>query len=124
MVSKSDQDAERWWQGLTAEQQRELRVRLVRIPGVEPYVEPVDDDDTAGKRDLFEYVLNHEDTPFFLEDPPPFHICRAHARARQALMRGRIEADFVCPFERKGCPMRAIVRAAGGAVEVRLPTVP
>ncbi|WP_157068989.1 hypothetical protein [Sandaracinus amylolyticus] len=67
-------------------------------------------------RDLNEYVNSHEDVSFFLVHRS-FHICRAHAIAREVARTGVVPAGFACPFAHAACPFeRALDGAAGRAI--------
>ncbi len=60
--------------------------------------------------DLYEYLVGHE---LFLVDPPGFHICTAHAAARDAIA-GELRPDFRCPVGRGDCPLRNLLALAPG----------
>lgn len=115
-------DAGRWWASLGEETRSELAGRWRALPlagsrerrlEVPPVPEPLEPD---WNQELYEYVVAH-DVKFHL-GPRPFHICRAHAAAREALREGRIPATFGCPLDRSDCPMRALIDAAGGSVQL------
>lgn len=72
------------------------------------------------KRQLLEFILNHEEIAFFLEERH-FHICRRHRQARAVLAKGVLPAGFRCSLRGEDCPMRAISKAADErAVLIRL----
>jgi len=72
------------------------------------------------KQELLEYINNHEEVQFFLLDRS-FHICRAHAMAREVIEEGVLPADFVCPLGNAACPMRTILlHAQGKSVAIRV----
>lgn len=64
------------------------------------------DEERAAVLGLFEYVANNPELRWQIRGPT-FHICRAHPKARQAVARGLLRADFRCPYQRGSCPMRA-----------------
>ena len=72
------------------------------------------------KQQLFDYIANHEEVQFFLQERH-FHICRSHPAAREVIRNGLLPATFRCPLElqgeaqgraRRDCPMRAVLVAA------------
>ncbi len=83
------------------------RLVLVGDPRSAEFAEPRD-----GNRDLLEFILNHEEIVFFLEERS-FHICTEHRQARAILERLKIPARFRCALRGEDCPMRVISRAAG-----------
>ena len=71
------------------------------------------DADEDWDEDYYEYVLNHPEGVVFLAGRT-FHICRAHAVARQTLRSGVVPADFSCPLEDAACPLRRLADAGCG----------
>jgi hypothetical protein len=65
------------------------------------------------KQELFDYIVNHEEVQFFLEERK-FHICHNDPVARAILESGFLPASFRCPLERGDCPMRTVLKAARG----------
>ncbi|MFO0592919.1 MAG: hypothetical protein U0441_35585 [Polyangiaceae bacterium] len=61
--------------------------------------------------DLYEYLVNHEMFNFATRT---FHVCTREKAAREALRRGLLPADFVCPAAREDCPMRRILAHGDG----------
>lgn len=126
-------EATRWWASLDAPTREELVGRWVAIPLAGSAARSVEVRGAAGRiavddvdgpqdrggwnRDLYEFAVAH-DVVFHLNQRV-FHICRAHDAARRVAREGRILAGFRCPFARSGCPMRALVDAAGGDVGLR-----
>ncbi|MFK8001664.1 MAG: hypothetical protein AB8H86_18870 [Polyangiales bacterium] len=132
-----------WWRDLREEDKRELealwdrraeRLDWSREDGAYNAVPvrllgKVDDADTEGAADaedaeyistqLLEFILNHEDIVFFLEERT-FHICRRHPLARTTLRHGRIPKGFRCEKAGEDCPLRRISRAAGRRIRFRL----
>ncbi len=70
-----------------------------------------EDDEALWNRDFYEYLVNHEAFSYQLRR---YHICTAHPKARAAVEAGFIPATFLCPLEEEQCPMRLLLRAAGG----------
>ncbi len=74
------------------------------------------------KRQLLEYVNNHEEVQFFLTERS-FHICRSHKKARDCIANGLIPASFVCPLSSKECPLLHVLAQRPGksvAIDVHL----
>ena len=72
---------------------------------------------------LREYIDGHE-VKFFLAQRT-FHVCRAHAVAREVIATGIVPADFACPFANDACPFAAALdRAAEGGIRKTLWLVP
>ena len=126
-------DVETWWGSLTDEARRtltcqwepeadECRFSLYfredesewRKLSFEALAEEEEEaDDWEQKRDFFEYAVNHE-LLFKDHQGRTTHVCRAHKAARQLIKEGKIPANFVCPVNDQACPMREIVKMAGG----------
>jgi hypothetical protein len=64
------------------------------------------------KRQLGEYVNGHE-VHFYLAEKT-FHVCRAHACAREVGRTGVVPATFSCPFADAACPFERALDAARG----------
>ena len=136
MSSTATTEVQRWWEELPDGARRELiwRWGVLPLAGSEARsfevaileAESVDDldgpDDPGGwNRDLYEYIVGRPVLGFFLDGRRFYIGCRAHPSARRAVRAGRIEATFRCPRSRRDCPMRALIRGAGGrSVRLRL----
>ncbi|HVH46229.1 MAG TPA: hypothetical protein VM925_27995 [Labilithrix sp.] len=108
-------DVTRWWERLTPAERRSLEVAA--RPRVQArFVEPGSDDADLAIDDFYEYVVNHE---LCFYEGKKFHICSAHAEAREVLSAGRIPASFQCPRASTECPMRRLLDQAPGC-DVRL----
>jgi len=132
-VPESDLPALRhWWARLPALQQTELRrlwdpraddiawterssedweplpIRLQGRTVEDPELGP---DTRLAKQQLLDFILNHEEIVFFLEERS-FHICRWHTQARDVLAAGLLPAGFRCTLRGDACPMRVISKAA------------
>ena len=110
-------DVARWWAALPGAQRRGLR-RLFRKDDARPamrvvgrFVDPRERRDHADQpnHDFYEYLVNHE---LSLADGRTYHICSAHAEARDALVSGELPAAFRCPLARGDCLMRVVLDAA------------
>ena len=64
------------------------------------------------KQQLCEYVNGHE-VRFFLSGRT-FHVCRAHAVAREVGRTGVIPRDFECPFRSAECPFASALAQGDG----------
>jgi hypothetical protein len=62
------------------------------------------------QRQLGEYINGHE-VKFFLAQRT-FHVCRAHAIAREVGRTGVIPADFACPLQEAACPFERALDCA------------
>ena len=129
--------AEQWWEGLSARTRadfslmwdqraedsalygfvdgdelvwRELPLELVG-EFIEPDSAPFSHDEL--QQQLLEFVNNHEEIEFFIVERK-FHICRAHAAARQIVADGILPADFSCPLSSDDCPMRRLLALEPG----------
>lgn len=77
------------------------------------------DEETRGedrmlKQQLFDYIVNHEEVTFFLEERT-YHICRAHPAARTVIKNGLLPASFQCPLGNgPNCPMLVLLAATDG----------
>ena len=69
------------------------------------------------KRQLGEYVNGHE-VAFFLHESV-FHVCRAHACAREVGRTGVIPAGFSCPDRSATCPFESALELAAVAGQRR-----
>lgn len=118
-----------WWDGLDPVAREECRALwrgerraawdgVVVVPEVEGAEEDVED--ARGRRDLLEYILNH-DVAFFL-DAQTYRICRRHPIARAVVSTGYVPRSFVCPLgHRAACPIEQLRTAArGGVVRLRI----
>lgn len=121
----------RWWATLPKRQRTELHRRWdprgediqwqaegtgwqalpIRLQGRTVEDAELGPEGRLAKRQLLEFVLNHEEIRFFLEERR-FHICRRHAPAREVLAAGVLPARFRCAFRGEACPLRAISREA------------
>jgi len=89
---------------------RELPLELVG-EFIEPDSAPFSHDEL--QQQLLEFVNNHEEIEFFIVERK-FHICRAHAAARQIVVDGILPADFSCPLSSGDCPMRRLLELEPG----------
>lgn len=124
------EEVDRWWTELSEPSRRDV-IQLweeANLAGhAEAYVEARAVEDEAEDynpalwhNDFYEYLVAHE-----VEYMPGrvFHICTRHPVARAAVQRGRIPADFVCPWEEgdTACPMRTLLqRAQGRSVRLQI----
>ncbi|MFV8752779.1 hypothetical protein ACNOYE_19720 [Nannocystaceae bacterium ST9] len=70
-------------------------------------------DEAQAHQDLLEYICGHEEIHFFLTERS-FHLCRAHARAREVVRAGWLPSGFECPLADANCPMRRVLVASAG----------
>lgn len=117
---------DRWWTELQEPARHDV-IRLWEEASFdgrnEAYVEVYVEDEASELNpalwhdDFYEYLVAHE---AYYTDPIRgriFHVgCTRHPMARAAVQRGRIPADFVCPWQESDtdCPMRALLRRASG----------
>jgi hypothetical protein len=119
--------ASAWWAGLSSANQEE--VAALYDPRQDCFFGPTDTgaprvvggrfvphDDAWGFADWgpgwFDHLMEHPEV--MLADVVvmrTFHICTRHPAARAVAAAGCLPADFVCPLESTGCPMRRLLDA-------------
>jgi hypothetical protein len=72
--------------------------------------------------DLIEYINNRPEMRFHLEERR-FHICRAHAAAREIVRTGVIHGHFTCPAANDACPFEAASDLGDGRALVLVPSL-
>jgi hypothetical protein len=122
--------ASAWWAGLSSASREE--VTALCDPGQDRFFGPADagapqvvggrfvpHDDAWGFAEWgpgwFDHLMEHPEV--MLADVivvRTFHICTRHPAARAAAAAGHLPADFVCPLESTGCPMRRLLDAVPG----------
>lgn len=122
LSSEESREVSRWWSALRPAERQALRRDAGRPPrrlAARFVPHGHDPRDTDDPEPFYDYLVNHE---VVIDDGRTFHICSAHPRARQAIARGRIAADFECPFakDHTSCPMRALLSQAPSECDVQL----
>ncbi|MCA9617186.1 MAG: hypothetical protein KC586_30705 [Myxococcales bacterium] len=129
--------AERWWAALTPRERKELRrfyggdglsdrrawvaFRALRLELGGIAADPASVDDAALHHEaLYEYWGANPELTFSLEERQ-FHICHAHAGAREVWRRGVIPSAFRCPRRDDACPFVQAAACANGRDVLLLP---
>jgi hypothetical protein len=144
-LSSSQRDTvDAWWRGLDGEERREFgKLWDERSEQTAYYAVDVDGktewhelpiklrgffvdhethrENAMWKQQLCEYVNGHE-VRFFIAEKS-FHVCRAHAVAREVIATGTIPHDFACPFASEQCPFAAALAASDGRSVWLLPVL-
>lgn len=107
---------ESWWKSLDSSAKRSLRGRelnaAIELRG--RFLDPEDAvENEMWRLDLIEYINNHPELRFHLEERK-FHICRAHAVAREVIRTGVVPGAFVCPVRNAACPFEAASKLGDG----------
>ncbi|TCI85078.1 hypothetical protein [Tenacibaculum sp. M341] len=120
---------ENWWNKLSRENQTELEVlyneeseiqnQMVELEFCGEYVEReiTESEDAFWIHQFYEYLVNHE---LIVDESPRYYVCSANNEAEQAIRKGVIRKDFVCPESNKNCLMRKIIDFKKGEKSLKL----